>query len=82
VGNGYFKANISSIVGKLYEGDEPSKRDAGFTIFYIGINIGALASTLICAEVGEKFGFQYGFALAGLGMIIGVITFVLGQIKL
>jgi len=82
VGNGYFKANISSIVGKLYEGDEPSKRDAGFTIFYIGINIGALLSTLICAEVGEKFGFQYGFALAGFGMIIGVITFVLGRKKL
>jgi POT family proton-dependent oligopeptide transporter len=81
VGNGYFKANISSIVGKLYTDDEPSKRDAGFTIFYIGINIGALLSTLICAEVGEKFGFQYGFALAGLGMIIGVITFVLGQDK-
>jgi POT family proton-dependent oligopeptide transporter len=81
VGNGYFKANISSIVGKLYTDDEPSKRDAGFTIFYIGINIGALLSTLICAEVGEKFGFQYGFALAGIGMIIGVITFVLGQDK-
>ena len=82
VGNGYFKANISSIVGKLYEGDEPSKRDSGFTIFYIGINIGALLSTLICAEVGEKFGFQYGFALAGIGMIIGVVTFVLGRKKL
>ena len=81
VGNGYFKANISSIVGKLYPDDEPSKRDSGFTIFYIGINIGALLSTLICAEVGEKFGFQYGFALAGVGMILGVITFVLGQDK-
>ncbi len=81
VGNGYFKANISSIVGKLYTDDEPSKRDSGFTIFYIGINIGALLSTLICAEVGEKFGFQYGFALAGLGMIVGVITFVLGRDK-
>jgi POT family proton-dependent oligopeptide transporter len=82
VGNGYFKANISSIVGKLYRDDEPSKRDAGFTIFYIGINIGALLSTLICAEVGEKFGFQYGFALAGIGMILGVITFVFGQDKI
>ncbi|MFC2103053.1 peptide MFS transporter [Bacteroidota bacterium] len=82
VGNGYFKANISSIVGKLYEGDDPSKRDSGFTIFYIGINIGALLSTLICAEVGEKFGFEYGFALAGIGMILGVIVFVLGRDKL
>ena len=82
VGNGYFKANISSIVGKLYSDDEPSKRDAGFTIFYIGINIGALLSTLICFEVGEKFGFEYGFALAGIGMILGVITFIFGQGKL
>lgn len=82
VGNGYFKANISSIVGKLYEGDDPSKRDAGFTIFYIGINIGALLSTLICAEVGEKFGFQYGFALAGVGMILGIFAFVTGREKI
>jgi POT family proton-dependent oligopeptide transporter len=78
VGNGYFKANISSIVGKLYQDGDP-RRDSGFTIFYIGINIGALLSTLICAEVGDKFGFQYGFALAGVGMILGLLFFVGGQ---
>lgn len=78
VGNGYFKANISSIVGKLYADGDP-RRDSGFTIFYIGINIGALLSTLICAEVGDKFGFEYGFALAGIGMILGLFFFVGGQ---
>lgn len=78
VGNGYFKANISSIVGRLYSDDDP-KKDAGFTIFYIGINIGALLATTVCAEVGKAFGYQYGFALAGIGMIAGVIIFVLGQ---
>lgn len=78
VGNGYFKANISSIVGRLYKDDDPRK-DSGFTIFYIGINVGAFLSTLICAEVGEKFGYQYGFGLAGIGMILGVLFFVFGD---
>ncbi|MCW5897749.1 MAG: oligopeptide:H+ symporter [Flavobacteriales bacterium] len=78
VGNGYFKANISSIVGKLYKDGDP-RRDSGFTIFYIGINIGALLATTVCAEVGEKFGFEYGFALAGLGMLAGIGFFVGGQ---
>ena len=78
VGNGYFKANISTIVGKLYE-DGDSRRDSGFTIFYMGINIGALLATTVCAYVGETFGFQYGFALAGLGIIIGVLTFLKGE---
>lgn len=78
VGNGYFKANISSIVGKLYdEGDE--RRDSGFTIFYIGINIGALLATTICVYVGETYGFKYGFALAGFGMLLGLLFFLLGQ---
>ncbi len=59
VGNGYFKANISSIVGKLYdEGD--ARRDSGFTIFYIGINIGALLATTVCVYIGETYGFHYG----------------------
>ncbi len=78
VGNGYFKANISSIVGRLYrDGDE--RRDSGFTIFYMGINIGALLATTLCAWVGETFGFHYGFGLAGIGMLIGVAIFVAGQ---
>lgn len=78
VGNGYFKANISSIVGKLYADGDP-RRDSGFTIFYIGINIGALLATTVVAEVGEKFGYQYGFALAGLGMLVGMLFFIGGQ---
>lgn len=78
VGNGYFKANISSIVGKLYdEGDE--RRDSGFTIFYIGINVGALLATTVCVYVGETYGFKYGFALAGFGMLMGLLVFLLGQ---
>jgi POT family proton-dependent oligopeptide transporter len=74
VGNGYFKANISSIVGTLYDDNDPRK-DAGFTIFYIGINVGALLATTVCAEVGNIYGAEYGFALAGFGMILGMIFF-------
>lgn len=74
VGNGYFKANISSIVGRLYPDNDPRK-DSGFTIFYIGINIGALLATTVCAEVGKAFGYEYGFALAGFGMMLGVLAF-------
>lgn len=78
VGNGYFKANISSIVGKLYkDGDE--RKDSGFTIFYIGINVGALLATTVCVEVGRKVGYEYGFGLAGLGMIIGTLIFMFGK---
>jgi POT family proton-dependent oligopeptide transporter len=75
VGNGYFKANISSIVGRLYEDTDPRK-DSGFTIFYIGINIGALLATTVCAEVGNIYGYEWGFALAGFGMILGMLFFL------
>jgi len=78
VGNGYFKANISTIVGKLYEDGDP-RRDSGFTIFYIGINIGALMATTIVAYVGETYGFKYGFGLAGIGMLAGLLIFWLGR---
>lgn len=78
VGNGYFKANISTIVGKLYA-DGDARRDSGFTIFYIGINIGALMATTIVAYIGETYGFQYGFGLAGLGMIAGLLIFWIGR---
>src|SRR5690606_1063845 len=72
IGNGYFKANISTIVGKLYEDGDP-RRDSGFTIFYIGINIGALLATTVVAYVGETYGFKYGFGLAGVGMLLGIL---------
>ena len=78
VGNGYFKANISTIVGKLYTDDDP-RRDSGFTIFYIGINIGALLATTVVAYVGETVSFKAGFALAGVGMLAGLLIFWLGR---
>ena len=78
IGNGYFKANISTIVGKLYKDNDP-RRDSGFTIFYIGINIGALLATTLVAYVGETYGFHYGFGLAGLGMLLGIFIFYSGR---
>lgn len=89
VGNGYFKANISTIVGKLYDEGDP-RRDSGFTIFYMGINVGAVGATLIGAPVGESLagtslghtGWLIGFALAGVGMIAGLGVFILGRSKL
>jgi POT family proton-dependent oligopeptide transporter len=78
IGNGYFKANISTIVGKLYKDNDP-RRDSGFTIFYIGINIGALLATTVVAFVGETYGFKYGFGLAGIGMLAGLLIFWAGR---
>lgn len=78
VGNGLFKANVSSIVGKLYNDNDP-RRDSGFTIFYIGINVGALLATTVVAEIGDKYGYHYGFALAGIGMLAGAVIFILGN---
>ena len=80
VGNGYFKANISTIVGKLYK-DGDARRDSGFTIFYIGINIGAFLATTVVAFIGETYGFKYGFGLAGLGMFAGLLIFWVGRDK-
>lgn len=80
IGNGYFKANISTIVGKLYR-DGDARRDSGFTIFYIGINIGALMATTIVAYVGEVYGFDKGFGLAGIGMLLGIFIFWNGRKK-
>ena len=76
VGNGFFKPNISTMVGRLYnEGD--SRRDSGFTIFYMGINIGAFLAPLACGYLGmsENWGWHYGFGAAGIGMLIGLIFF-------
>ncbi len=78
VGNGYFKANISTIVGKLYKENDP-RRDSGFTIFYIGINVGAFLATTVVAYVGEVYGFDKGFFLAGIGMLAGLIIFWVGR---
>ncbi len=78
MGVGYLKPNISTIVGKLYTQDDP-RRDSGFTIFYMGINIGSFFATLVCAYLGETYGWKYGFGAAGIGMIIGLFTFMRGQ---
>lgn len=75
VGNGFFKPNISTIVGSLYPPGSP-KRDGGFTIFYIGINLGAALAPLLCGYVGETFGWHYGFGLATIGMLIGLAVFI------
>jgi len=77
-GTGLFKANISTMVGQLYEpGDK--RRDSGFTLFYIGINIGGLLAPLLCGFVGEVYGWHYGFGLAAIGMMAGLVTFVRGD---
>jgi len=77
VGNGFFKPNISSLLGTLYE-QEDNRRDAGFTIFYLGINIGGMVAPLLCAYLAEQWGWHYGFGLAGLGMLLGLVFFYRG----
>lgn len=75
IGNGFFKPNISSMIGKFY-GDGDPRRDGAFTIFYMGINIGAFLAPLACGTVGEVEGWKYGFMLAGTGMIAGLLIFL------
>ncbi len=74
VGNGYFKPNISSFLGNFYEPNDPRK-DGAFTIFYMGVNIGAFLATLTCGYVGENISWHYGFGLAGIGMAAGLLVF-------
>ena len=77
-GVGMLKPNISTMVGGLYKKGD-IRRDKGFTIFYIGINVGAFLSSLIVGYVGEVYGWHYGFGLAGIGMGLGILQYVLGQ---
>jgi proton-dependent oligopeptide transporter, POT family len=74
MGTGLLKPNISAIVGDLYPAAD-ARRDAGFSIFYMGINVGALAAPLITGFLGERVGWHYGFGAAGVGMVIGLITY-------
>lgn len=76
IGNGFFKPNISTIVGGLYNEGDPRK-DSAFTIFYMGINLGAFFSPLICGTLGEVYGWEYGFGMAGIGMVVGTLWFLL-----
>ncbi|WP_329300058.1 oligopeptide:H+ symporter [Streptomyces sp. NBC_00659] len=78
VGSGLLKANISTMVGHLYDGPDDPRRDGGFTLFYVGINLGAFAAPLIIGTVGENVNWHLGFALAALGMALGLIQYLLG----
>ena len=78
VGVGFFKANITTMVGQLYSEDD-FRRDAGFTIFFWGINIGAFLAAAICGYLGQRFGWGYGFGVAGIGMAVGLGIFIYGQ---
>jgi len=77
-GVGFLKPNISTIVGKLYPENDP-RVDSGFTVFYAGINVGALFSSLICGYLGEVWGWGWGFGAAGIGMLAGLGMFLSGQ---
>ncbi len=81
VGSGFLKANISVMVGQLYSLTD-TRRDAAYTIFYMGINVGAALGTIMVAYLGQTIGWGYGFGLAGIGMLAGLIVFVLGKASL
>ena len=74
VGNGFFKPNISTFVAALYKENDPRK-DSGFVIFYMGINIGGWVAPLLCGWLGAVYGWHYGFGLAGIGMLTGLAFF-------
>lgn len=78
MGVGFLKPNISTIVGKLYA-PQDARRDSGFSLFYAGINLGALFASLVCGYLGETLGWRYGFGAAGIGMILGLGLFLWGQ---
>ncbi|MFF6995536.1 oligopeptide:H+ symporter [Streptomyces sp. NPDC008313] len=79
IGSGLLKANISTMVGHLYDGPDDPRRDGGFTLFYVGINVGAFAAPLIIGTIGENVNWHLGFALAALGMGLGLAQFLLGS---
>jgi len=78
VGSGFLKANISVMVGQLYNLTDV-RRDGAYTIFYMGINVGAAIGTILAGYLGETYGWKYGFGAAGLGMLLGLVVFVLGK---
>lgn len=73
IGSGLLKANISTMVGQLYDGPDDPRRDGGFTVFYMGINLGAFAAPLTIGTIGENVNWHLGFALAAVGMGLGVL---------
>ncbi|GHH79892.1 MFS transporter [Streptomyces sulfonofaciens] len=78
LGSGLLKANISTMVGHLYDGPDDPRRDGGFTVFYMGINLGAFAAPLVIGTVGQQVGWHLGFALAAVGMGLGLVQFLYG----
>ncbi|QMU77128.1 MFS transporter [Streptacidiphilus sp. PB12-B1b] len=82
VGSGLLKANISTMVGHLYPDRNDPRRDGGFTVFYMGINLGAFAAPLVVGTVGQRVDWRLGFALAGLGMALGLVQYLLGGRRL
>ena len=81
VGSGFFKPNMSTIIGKLYAPDDP-RRDSGYTIFYMGVNLGSLLAPIGCGLVGQIYGLHWGFTLAGVGMLSGLFVFLKTQDRL
>ena len=77
IGTGLLKGNVSVIVGKLYATGD-SRRDAGFSIFYMGINLGAFIAPLVCGYLGQQVNWHFGFGAAGIGMTFGVVQYMLG----
>lgn len=77
-GTGFLKANISTMVGALYKRTD-ERRDSAFTIFYVGINLGAAFGALLAGGIGETYGWSYGFGLAGIGMLAGLLVFIWGK---
>ncbi len=78
MGTGLLKGNVSVIVGRLY-GEDDARRDAGFSIFYMGINTGGFVAPLVCGYLGQRIGWHVGFAAAGVGMVLGLVQYVLGR---
>jgi proton-dependent oligopeptide transporter, POT family len=80
IGTGFFKPNVSTMVGQIYREGDP-RRDAGFTIFYMGINLGAFLAPLVCGYLGQEVGWHWGFMAAGVGMVLGLLTYLWGRDK-
>ncbi len=78
IGNGFFKPNMTSMLGRLYD-DRPHLKDSGYMLFYVGVNLGALLGFVMCGYIGERYNWHYGFGLAGIGMLLGLIIFQLGK---
>ena len=81
LGTGLLKSNVAVVLGQLY-GPNDSRRDAGFSIFYMGINLGALMAPIVCGTLAQKVGWHWGFGAAGVGMTVGLVQFVLGRHRL